>query len=367
MDSFPSTSYMGLGDSAGSSLGSFNQYTTNISPLGDLSNAINIGFNLYSNASVNDDGVYIDDVVVMAQDLRIEGYMYWQSDGTSMAAPNVSGLAGLVLARYPGMSLDELKARILNGVDGIPSLEGKVLTGGRINAHRSLGIPVGPTNLTAMRASPTHIDLAWSDNSDPGFNEDGFRVERRKGTSGNYQEVAAVGQDVTTYSDPLSEGGTYYYRIRAYNSLGNSSYSNEATPLSNEAFPLLVDGGGGGGCFIATAAFGSPLGRYVQTLRDLRDRYLLASPIGKALAALYHKFSPPIARFIARNGVLRSMVRIGLYPVAALRYIPPYFLDSGNIVLFAVLLPIIAGVIPRVVKTRLRAMANTTFLPRSGG
>jgi subtilisin family serine protease len=343
----------GDGRFSDSSLGSFNKFTTNISPLGDLSNAIRVGFNLYSNASVDDDGVYIDDVVVTAQDLRIAGYMYWQSNGTSMAAPQVSGLAGLILARYPGIGLDELKGRIFNGVDVLLSLNGKVLTGGRINAHKSLGIPVRPTDLSAIRGSSTHIDLTWSDNSDPAFNEDGFRVERRKGTSGNYQEVAAVGQDVTTYSDPVSEEGAYYYRIRAYNSFGASSYSNEATPFSNQAPLPLLGGGGGGGCFIATAAFGSPLAHRVQILRDLRDRYLLSSTTGKSLIALYHKLSPPIASLIAGNEVLRPMVRIGLYPLTALRYIPPYSSGGGIIVLFGLLLPIMVGVIFRVVRRSL--------------
>jgi len=188
--------------------------------------------------------------------------------GTSMAAPHVSGLAGLILAHYPGITLNELKDRILNAVDGIPSLSGKVLTGGRINAYKSLGIPVRPTNLTATGASLTEIDLNWSDNSDPAFNEDGFSIERKKGISGTYEEIATVGQDVTAYSDALIEAGTYYYRIRAYNGSGNSSYSNEATPL-------WVDGKDDGGCFIATAAFGSPLERHVQVLRNFRDTYLL--------------------------------------------------------------------------------------------
>jgi subtilisin family serine protease len=349
----------GGGRFSGSTAGLWNSYTRvdgnviDLSPLGDLSNAVKVGFNLYSNASVTDDGVYIDDVVVTAQDLRIDGYMYWQFSGTSMAAPHVSGLAGLILARYPGIGLDELRGRIFSGVDVLPGLNGKVLTGGRINAHKSLGIPVRPTKLSAIRASSTHIDLTWSDNSDPAFNEDGFRVERRKGTSGNYQEVAAVGQDVTTYSDPVSEEGAYYYRVRAYNSFGASSYSNEATPLSSEAFPLLPGGGGNGGCFIATAAFGSPLAHRVQILRDLRGRYLLPSPTGKILVALYRKLSPPIASLIAGNEVLRPMVRIGLYPLTALRYIPPYSSGSGIIVLSGLLLPIMVGVIFRVVRRRL--------------
>ncbi len=213
---------------SGSSGGLFEHHTNNISPFGDLSNDINLGFQLSSDDSSEEDGVYIDDFVVTAQDWVITGYSYWQFDGTSMAAPHVAGLAGLILARYPGITLDELKDRMLNGVDVVAGLNGRVLTNGRINAYKSLALPVGPTNLTATKVSSTQIDLNWSDNSDPAFNEDGFRIERKTGISGNYSEIDTVPQDVTTYSDILGGGGTYYYRVRAYNSSGNSSYSNEA-------------------------------------------------------------------------------------------------------------------------------------------
>ncbi len=340
---------------SGSTGGSFNQYTINLSPLGDLSNTINIGFNLYSNSSNNDDGVYIDDVVVTAQDWVITGYSYWPFQGTSMAAPHVSGLAGLILARYPGITLNELEDRILNGVDvgdenNPGSLYGKVLTNGRINAYKSLALPAGPTNLTATKVSATQIDLSWSDNSDPEFPEDGFTIERRNGTSGNYAELATVGQDVTTYSDVLGDGWTYYYRVRAYNGLGNSSYSNEATP----PLPGPVDGG----CFLATAAFGSPLEHHVQALRDFRDRYLLTTPIGNAFVSLYYTLSPPLADFIAKNEALRAAVRVGLFPLAGFSYTGLYFVHTGNIMLLLGMLGIAAGLFFRVFQLKRKRISH---------
>ena len=330
---------------SGSSGGSFESHMTSVSPFGDLSNDINVGFQLSSDGVDEDDGVYIDDVILKTRDLMITGYGYFPFAGTSMAAPHVSGLAGLILARDPRLTTNELKDRILNGVDIVASLNGKVLTNGRINAYKPLAIPVGPTNLTATKASSTQIDLNWSDNSDPQFNEDGFRIERRKGASGNYVEIDTVGQDMTTYSDVLGEEDTYYYRVRAYNSSGNSSYSNEATPL-------LVVGDDGGECFIATAAFGSPLEPHVQVLRDFRDRYLLTNSIGKSFVGLYYTFSPPIADFIVKNGALRAATRVALYPVAGFRYIPPHFSYTRNIVVFLVMLAMLAVMIHRVFKVK---------------
>jgi subtilisin family serine protease len=64
------------------------------------------------------------------------GYDY--ENGTSMAAPFVSGVAGLILSRKPGWYYPELKAAILNTVTKIPLLSGKVLSGGKLNAHYAL-------------------------------------------------------------------------------------------------------------------------------------------------------------------------------------------------------------------------------------
>jgi hypothetical protein len=70
-----------------------------------------------------------------------------------------------------------------------------------------------------------------------------------------------------------------------------------------------------GQCFIATAAFGTPLAPKVVVLRRFRDQTLLHTAIGRAFVAAYYRFSPPLARFISVHESVRSMVRVGLWPV----------------------------------------------------
>jgi len=67
-------------------------------------------------------------------------------------------------------------------------------------------------------------------------------------------------------------------------------------------------------CFIATAAYGTPMAEEIEILRDFRDEYLLASPLGQALVGLYYRVSPPIAEFIAKHPSLKPVVRTGLVP-----------------------------------------------------
>ena len=50
----------------------------------------------------------------------------------------LAGVAALVLARYPGLSVAELKDRLLSSVDPLPSFEGLTVTGGRLNAAKAL-------------------------------------------------------------------------------------------------------------------------------------------------------------------------------------------------------------------------------------
>ncbi len=64
---------------------------------------------------------------------------YREASGTSMAAPQVSGVAALILASEPDLSVEKLRARILKSVDKLESLSGKVENGGRLNAAKALG------------------------------------------------------------------------------------------------------------------------------------------------------------------------------------------------------------------------------------
>ena len=63
---------------------------------------------------------------------------YGYKSGTSMATPHVSGVAGLMLTMNPNLTNEEIREGLLNSVEASSDLEGKVLTGGRLNAHKAL-------------------------------------------------------------------------------------------------------------------------------------------------------------------------------------------------------------------------------------
>ena len=89
---------------------------------------------------------------------------------------------------------------------------------------------------------------------------------------------------------------------------------------------MIIDQGGPGspleeegGCFIATAAYGTSTAKEIDTLRAFRDEVLLESTLGSQLVELYYQASPPVADFISKNSLLRTVVReLVVDPIASL-------------------------------------------------
>jgi len=79
--------------------------------------------------------------------------------------------------------------------------------------------------------------------------------------------------------------------------------------------------GGGGGCFIATAAFGSEFAPAVILLRQFRDECLLKNAPGRALVKFYYRYSPPVAGYIAGSKPLKALVRGLLIPVVSVVFL----------------------------------------------
>ena len=115
--------------------------TYDMSPF-DGASTVYLRFELVSDPSGDADGVSIDNIALVClpapgtyQGTSAE---YAFNKGTSFAAAYVSGAAALLKAHDPSATTEQIRDALLNGADPVPSLAGKVATGGRLDVAKSL-------------------------------------------------------------------------------------------------------------------------------------------------------------------------------------------------------------------------------------
>lgn len=174
---------------------------------------------------------------------------YAFGSGTSMAGPHVSGLAALVWNADPGLTASQVRGRILDGVDRLADLSGKILTAGRINAYNSLlNIPAPPSRFAINGVSSSQIVLVWDDNYSDAVS---VKIERRDSAQGAFVEIAQVAPGGSVYHDTgVQTSTTYAYRARASNGQNDSVYTPETSATAVSSSSGGGGGGGGGGCFL---------------------------------------------------------------------------------------------------------------------
>ena len=133
----------------------------------------------------------------------------------------------------------------------------------------------------------------------------------------------------------LSEGST---ALGIQNATLNDGYGNVIIPGTSDGRINVKEAPSP--CFIATAAYGTPLHRDINILRKFRNEVLTTNAPGEALVEAYYSTSPPIANALAANSDLRALVRVFL--LAPLVYFAGITLNGG---LFALIIACLAGAI----------------------
>lgn len=96
--------------------------------------------------------------------------------------------------------------------------------------------PASPSGLAASSVAYNGVSLAWADNAG---NETGYEVER-SGDGVTYARIASLGADARSFADAgVSASRNYFYRVRAFNSVGFSAYSNTVS-VTTPAAPVAV-------------------------------------------------------------------------------------------------------------------------------
>jgi subtilisin family serine protease len=146
--------------------------------------------------------------------------------GTSMAAPHVTGVAALVAAYLPSARAQEIRQRILDGVVSVPTLADRTITGGRVNAFRALTRGVDGVMEYSITPAPDSVLTIGEDVL--------FSLSLTDGLTVSNATVSLTGGGVTlplTFdSSPNSQTfSTYTNTYRVPNTPGAISFTLDAT------------------------------------------------------------------------------------------------------------------------------------------
>ncbi|HYF29554.1 MAG TPA: PA14 domain-containing protein [Chitinophagaceae bacterium] len=146
------------------------------------------------------------------------GYEYWHlsTDSTIVGTDSIYNAA-------PGLYRARVREQF--GCNAFFSPDFSVVPANGVNK------PDAAKNLNAFVLTPTSVQLNWSDNPTPAFNETGFEIYRATQAGGPYTFIALTAADVLTYNDiNLASGKTYYYIVRAVNNTSAApANSNEVS------------------------------------------------------------------------------------------------------------------------------------------
>lgn len=136
----------------------------------------------------------------------------------------------------------ELLGSVANYQIKVYNKEGKVTVSKKMEnlyVGENKNAPEAPDTLELHRSSLSELILIWKDKS---INEDGFEIFMKEGENGQYKPISTVGAGKTTYkATSLSPYILYFFKVKAFNKYGSSSFSNEVNSSQaggNEPYDL---------------------------------------------------------------------------------------------------------------------------------
>jgi hypothetical protein len=159
-----------------------------------------------------------------------------------------------------------------------------------------------------------------------------------------------TGGTAVTLSDPTSKLPTFktpafedaggeplIFELIVTDGQGEQS-QEDSTTVTVSNFEKKNPGASGGGCFIATASYGSPMDSRVTLLRAFRDRFLKIKSLGEGFLKLSYTYSPPVADVVAKRETLRELARCSPLPFVAMTYVMFHLGAEASLLSLAALL-----------------------------
>ena len=195
----------------------------------------------------------------------------------------------------------------------------------------TLTVPLVASEVVALNIGADSATISWKTNSNATSQVFYDTISHTDVGDYAYNTV----EDTTLISEHsvdltgLSSATTYHYRVKSI--IPDTEFIAVSEDLT---FVIFTP------CFIATAAYGTNDTEQINILREFRDKVLLPNKAGAAFVSFYYKVSPPIAGFISKNEVLRTIVRVGFVDplVALVRFGQSIWNGPMNYLIFGVIM-----------------------------
>lgn len=228
----------------------------------------------------------------------------------------------------------DVNAIVNKDYDGILRPQGAGYDIGAYEYASDSTLPAAVDDLSCGTVSASTVALTWIAPGNDGDIGQAASYDIRYSSSNITDVNWASSAQVSGEPSPSSAGTVELFTIGGlsvaseyYFALKTTDYANNTSPLSNVASGETSTqtltgttnkgsgGGGSGGCFIATAAYNSPVAAEVTILRQFRNNQLSHNKWGREVIKFYDKHSPPIARYISKRDWAKCFVRAALKPV----------------------------------------------------
>jgi alpha-tubulin suppressor-like RCC1 family protein len=247
---------------------------------------------------------YTDDEVPAGVDEEDLKLFWWDGDEwvqcSNSGVNTASNYIWAIITDSTTPSLDDLEGTPFSGgAPVVPTVTTKAATEVRVyGANLNMDYTVGVF-------SPVQVRFAYKKSAGTGWSYTDWVSKEADGTYA--KSVSSLDSNTQyefkaqlKYNDTVIAGTTIQF---------TTQYTTETEPTRRYS---------SGNCFIATAAYGTPMAGEIEILREFRDEYMLTNPLGRAFVDFYYKVSPPIAEFITEHPSLKPIVRTGLLPFVAM-------------------------------------------------
>ncbi|MEZ4864733.1 MAG: CARDB domain-containing protein [Caldilineaceae bacterium] len=183
---------------------------------------------------------------------------YRSASGTSMATPHVSGAAALVWAKYPNLTAEQVKDRLLSGADPLNDQSKQTLTNARLNLLNAMEddqtAPAPITNLAVSGVLMTQVNLTWTATGDDGLQGSANAYDIRYATSPISDATWKDAHQVENEPAPQPAGSierftvtdlqpatTYYFAMKAMDNVGNESDLSNIVVVATSAGTIVFE------------------------------------------------------------------------------------------------------------------------------